>query len=88
MRRWSPLILVLALLAFGACALLRSQPKISLEQQAQWLQTRAELAEAKLSVTAAEAKLAQIVANMQATCPLVLKDGRPECAPKPEAKKQ
>ena len=90
MRRWYPYIPAAILaLVLDACALLRSEPKISLEQQAQWLQARAELAEAKLAVSAAEAKLAGIVVNMQATCPLILNNGRPECAPqtKPQPKK-
>lgn len=72
-----PLILAL----IGALHSSANEPKITVEQQATWLQARAELAEAKLAVTAAEAKLAGIVASMQNTCPLILKDGRPECAP-------
>lgn len=83
--------MVIALALVAACSLLRSeQPKITLQQQAEWLQARAELAEAKNAVTQLEAKLNGIVQAMQATCPLVLKDGRPECAPpaKAEPKKK
>lgn len=71
----------------ASCFLLAADPKITLEQQAAWLQARAELAEARLAVAAAEAKINAIVANMQAVCPLALNNGRPECAPQPEAKK-
>ena len=86
------ILVIVGVLAFIVSnALLYSnanEPKITIEQQATWLQARAELAEAKLAVTAAEAKLAGIVASMQNTCPLILKDGRPECAPKAESEKK
>lgn len=75
-------ILPVALILIAAACLLKSQPpKISLEQQAAWLQARAELAEAKNAVTLAEQKYAQITSQLQAVCILTLKDGRPECAP-------
>ena len=86
MKRYAALLIILGVLT-AACSLLKSaEPKISIEQQAQWLQARAELAEAKVAVTAAEGKLNTIVQQMQATCPLMLKDGPgglkvPDCAP-------
>jgi hypothetical protein len=65
----------------------KPEPKITLDQQAEYLQARMEYAEARIAVATAEAKLQAIVRNMQTTCPLILNpQGRPECA-KPEPKK-
>ena len=60
-------------------------PAITIEQQAEWLQARAELAEAQLAVKTAEARLNAAVKDIQAVCPAVgvNKAGRPECPPTP-----
>ena len=59
--------------------------KVTIEQQAQWLQARAELAESRLAVKNAEDRFNQIVKEIMAVCPAILSPaGRPECpAPKP-----
>jgi len=69
------------MLASALFAQQAAEPSITLEQQAEWLQARAELAEAKLVMLQAEVKINAIVSKMQAVCPLVLKDGRPVCQP-------
>jgi hypothetical protein len=70
------------LLCLTALAADLPAPKITLEQQAEWLQARAELLEAQLAVKTAEGKLLVVVTKLQAVCPLVLNpQGRPECAP-------
>ena len=59
-------------------------PQITLEQQAEWLQARAELAEAQLALKTAEARINAAVKDIQTVCPAVMnKAGRPECPPKP-----
>ena len=59
-------------------------PQISIEQQAEWLQARAELAEAQLALKTAEARINAAVKDIQTVCPAVMnKAGRPECPPKP-----
>lgn len=79
------------LLAFLFCAILFAQPtepkpaRITLEQQAEYLQARAELAEARLAVKDAEAKISLIVSRMQGTCALQLDAGRPQCIPQPKS---
>jgi hypothetical protein len=54
-------------------------PKITIEQQANYLQARAEFAEARIAYDQAERKYQEIVKQLQAVCPLELKNGRPEC---------
>jgi hypothetical protein len=62
----------------------KPEPKITIEQQAEWLQARAELAEAQLQLKAAEARMNAVVKEIQAVCPAVInKAGRPECPVKP-----
>ncbi len=79
--------LVLLFLCLAAIAADLPAPKITLEQQAEWLQARADLLEAQLAVKTAEQKLVAVVTKLQAVCPLALnKDGRPECIPPPEKK--
>jgi hypothetical protein len=59
-------------------------PQITIEQQAEWLQARAELAEAQLQLKTAEARMNAVVKEIQAVCPAVIgKTGRPECPVKP-----
>jgi hypothetical protein len=80
--RFASLLLSLTALAADLPA-----PKITLEQQAEWLQARAELLEAQLAVKNAESRLLLVVTKLQAVCPLVLNpQGRPDCAPPPEKK--
>ena len=58
--------------------------QITIEQQAEWLQARAELAEAQLALKTAEARMQAVVKEIQAVCPAVInKAGRPECPPEP-----
>jgi hypothetical protein len=62
----------------------KTAPAITLEQQAEWLQARAELAEAQLAVKTAEARINAAVKDIQTVCPAVMnKAGRPECPAKP-----
>jgi hypothetical protein len=57
-------------------------PKITIEQQAQWLQSRAELAEARLALKNAEDRFSQIVKEIMSVCPAIVSPaGRPECPP-------
>jgi hypothetical protein len=59
-------------------------PQITIEQQAEWLQARAELAEAQLALKTAEARMNAVVKEIQTVCPAVInKAGRPECPAKP-----
>jgi len=89
-----PALIIMALM-LASCALLwpadpKPAPVITLEQQAEWLQATKELAEAQLAVNAAQGKVNAIQASLAATCQqatLLLKNGRPECAPKPEPAK-
>ena len=60
-------------------------PQVTIEQQAAWLQARAELAEARLALKTAEDRFNQIVREIQTVCPAILnQSGRPECPPKSE----
>lgn len=62
----------------------KPEPKVTIEQQAQWLQARAELAESRLAVKNAEDRFNQIVKEIMAVCPAILSPaGRPECPAKP-----
>ena|ERR1035438_8088866 len=57
---------------------------ITLEEQAEWLQSRAELAEAKVAVQAATERLAKIAKTITDRCPIVMDEKqRPMCAPPP-----
>ena len=86
-KRLHPSVLILGIM-LTVCALLwpadpKPSPTITLEQQAEWLQARAELAEARLALKNAEARMNQIVKEIQGVCPATLNSaGRPEC-PKP-----
>ena len=78
--------LILLTLATSALAqtVTPKPPQITLEQQAEWLQARAELAEAQLALKTAEARINAAVKDIQTVCPAVMnKAGRPECPPKP-----
>ena len=80
--------LILFTLAISGLALAEDKPKppkVTIEQQAQWLQARGDLAEARLAVKNAEDRFNQIVKEIMAVCPAILnQSGRPECpAPKP-----
>ena len=78
---------VFILSAFAQSTEPKPEPKITIEQQADWLQARGELADAKLAMATAEAKYNAITSSLQAVCPLLLNPkGRPECAP-PKATK-
>lgn len=58
----------------------KDSPKVTLEQQAKWLQARAELAEARIAYAEALGKYSNSVKEIQAVCStVVLKEGRPEC---------
>ena len=88
-KRLRPSIVILGIM-LTVCALLwpadpKPAPTITIEQQAEWLQARAELAEARLTLKNAEARMNQIVKEIQGVCPAVLNSaGRPECPKPPE----
>ena len=81
MKRIAPLLLIAL-----AGAQDKPEPKISLEQQARWLQARAEFAEARIAYTEAQGRYETIVKELQAVCPIELKAGRPECSTTKETK--
>ena len=55
-------------------------PTITLAEQADWLQARAELAEAQLAAQRASDRLAKLSRDFNQRCPLEAdKNGRPQC---------
>ena len=55
-------------------------PTVTLAEQADWLQARAELAEAQLAVQRLTEKLTKMSRDLNQRCPLIAdKDGRPQC---------
>ena len=78
----SILILIISAMCFGQEAAKTSQPAptITLAEQADWLQARAELAEAQLAVQRATEKLTKLSRDLNQRCQIEAdKNGRPQC---------